>query len=200
MTELVINAPHLQSHSQRLGAVTLSVVGWLLWCYFFFPLVTLGCWLVDDDICSQWVNMSGGYLNLLEMLALYGNIIVGMILGWSLWVLYNRFRRRRVPISSLSHPVSRVDLCRAFGVDEQELKPCQESRYAVVHFDQQACIIGLESRLGRSAPLYHRVERTPEAGENALLFPQDLVARPCQLFESASLQAHGQMVESLLID
>jgi poly-beta-1,6-N-acetyl-D-glucosamine biosynthesis protein PgaD len=144
VTELVINAPHLQTRSQRIGAVAIAVLGWLLWCYFLFPLVTLGCWLMDDEECSQWVNMSGGYLNLKEILLLYLQTIAVIALIWLFWAIYNLVKRRRAD-SPAPNPVNCADLCKTFEVDAEALRLCQKSRYAVVHFDQQGRIIGLEA-------------------------------------------------------
>ena len=144
MIELVINAPHLQTFGQRLAAVALNGFGWLLWCYFFFPLVSLGCWFLDYAQCSQWVDLSGGYSHLRGMLLVYAETVAAMILVWLAWVAYNQARRRRRPPAPPARAVSRGDLCRAFNVSKTELKECQESRFAVVHFDQHGHIIGLE--------------------------------------------------------
>ena len=79
MIELVINAPHLQTFGQRLAAVALNGFGWLLWCYFFFPLVSLGCWFLDYAQCSQWVDLSGGYSHLRGMLLVYAETVAAMM-------------------------------------------------------------------------------------------------------------------------
>ncbi len=144
MTELVINAPYLQTYGQRFGAVALTVLGWLLWCYIFFPLVTLSCWLVDNEVCSQWVNLAGGYLNLQQLLSVYLQTIFGLTLLWGGWVLYNMLRQRRGRKAPLSHRVSAEDLCAQFRVEPMELALCQASRYAIVHFDEAGHIIALE--------------------------------------------------------
>jgi poly-beta-1,6-N-acetyl-D-glucosamine biosynthesis protein PgaD len=145
--ELIINAPHLQSFGQRFAAVVLNMFGWLLWSYFLFPLFSLGCWFLKVAECSEWVNLSGGYLNLQEMLLIYIETVATMILVWLAWVVYNRVKRRRRPAMILPPPVSRADLCRAFHVSKKELKECQESGFVVVHFDQSGHITGLEKGL-----------------------------------------------------
>ena len=152
MIELVIDAPHLQTAGQRLAAWTLNLFGWLLWCYFFFPLVSLGCWFLDYAECSQWVNLSGGYLNLQQMLLVYVETVAAMILVWLVWVVYNRVKRRRRAPIPMPRPVSRGELCRTFQVLKKELKECQESRFAVVHFDRAGHIIGLEKGQFDSSP------------------------------------------------
>jgi poly-beta-1,6-N-acetyl-D-glucosamine biosynthesis protein PgaD len=148
VTELIINAPHLQTARQRLAAVLINLFGWLLWSYFIFPLVSLGCWYLDFSACSQWVNLSGGYLNLRETLLVYIETVAAMILVWLVWVVYNRVKRRRRPPMLLPPPVSRAELCRMFQVSKKELKECQESAFVVVHFDQHGHIIGLKKGQG----------------------------------------------------
>lgn len=141
MIELVIDAPHLQSRRQRLAAALLNLAGWLLWCYFLFPLVSLGCWFMDYGQCSQWVDLSGGYPGLREMLGIYFATLAAMVLAWLAWAAYNLAGRRpALP----APPVNRAELCRAFNVLESELRECQDSRYVVVHFDAGGHIIGLE--------------------------------------------------------
>lgn len=144
MTELVINAPHLQTGGQRLGAATLSWAGWLLWCYFFFPLVTLAGWALDIEACSQWVNLSGGYLNLQEMLVIYALTVMVMAGLWCGWVFYNEFMSRREHRVKPALAVSVEEVCKVFGVEAEVLVRCRQSRYAVVHFDHHGHIVELE--------------------------------------------------------
>ncbi len=143
MTELVINAPHLQTRWQRFAAVALTLAGWLLWCYLLFPLVALGCWFLDYAECSQWVNMSGGYLNLKDVLVVYLENVAAMAAIWILWVGYNRLKGPPPP-ERQPRRISHRELCRTLRVSSHELKECQESRFAVVHYDQAGHILGLE--------------------------------------------------------
>jgi poly-beta-1,6-N-acetyl-D-glucosamine biosynthesis protein PgaD len=144
VTELVIDAPHLQTNRQRFGAATLTLFGWLLWCYFLFPLVSLGCWLWNDELCSQWVNMAGGYLNLREMLTFYLHAVAVIAGAWCLWlacsVCRGLLRRHPAPVAA----VAAASPCRGFGVDPGELEACQASRFVTVHFDRHGAIVGLE--------------------------------------------------------
>lgn len=143
MTELVINAPDLQTYPQRLGAAMLTVAGWLLWSYIFFPLVTLSCWLVDNDVCSQWVNIAGGYLQLQSMLSVYLQTVAGLSLLWAAWVAYNHLRTRLQPKPSALAAIGTDELCRAFQVTSEDFARCRESRYAVIAFDAKGRIVSL---------------------------------------------------------
>jgi poly-beta-1,6-N-acetyl-D-glucosamine biosynthesis protein PgaD len=149
--ELVINAPHLQTWKQRLSAIVLNVLGWLLWCYLFFPLLSLTCWFLDYQQCSQWVDLSGGYRSVREMLLIYLGTIAGMIWLWLAWVAYNIVKRKRRQVTAPIPTVSLEELCNTFNVLDKELRDCQESRFAVVHFDQSGHIIGLERGADKDA-------------------------------------------------
>ena len=99
---------------------------------------------MDYAECSQWVNLSGGYLNLQEMVVTYLETVAWMVLIWLSWVVYNRLTRRRRKMPQAYQHVSLGELSEAFNVSQQALEKCQESQFAVVHFDQSGHIIGLE--------------------------------------------------------
>lgn len=145
MTELVINAPDLQTFQQRLVATLLTVTGWLLWSYIFFPLVTLTCWLVDNDVCSQWVNFAGGYLQLQRMLDIYLQTIAGLSLLWVIWLSYNVIRRRLRTGGAAPNLLDIEDLCQEFLVPRDDLARCRESRYTTILFDGKGRILSLET-------------------------------------------------------
>lgn len=145
MTELVINAPHLQSTGQRMSTLALLVFGWLLWAYFSFPFVTLCGWFLDIRVCSEWVNLSGGYLSLQELLYVYGKTIASLVAVWCAWALYNGARRQRRRNRSIEQvPVSLPELSRSFGVEESELHHCRLSRFTTVQFDSVGRIVGMQ--------------------------------------------------------
>jgi poly-beta-1,6-N-acetyl-D-glucosamine biosynthesis protein PgaD len=143
--ELVINAPHRQTRVQRLVAMMINPMGWLLWSYFLFPLFSSTCWFLDFNQCSQWVSLAGGYPNLQAILLNYLATVGVMVCVMLVWVGYNRATVRSRPAPTpRQRPVSRGDLCLLFNVSKGALKQCQESRFVVVHFDQQGHIVELE--------------------------------------------------------
>jgi poly-beta-1,6-N-acetyl-D-glucosamine biosynthesis protein PgaD len=144
VTELVINNPHLQTWGQRIGALALNIFGWLLWCYFFFPLVSLGCWFMDYNECSQWVNLSGGYLNFQDRIVIYAQSIGLLIVVWIVWVIYNLAINTRKHFEDIPSPVSQEELCEVFNVANVALRDCQQSRIVIVHFDQAGNITSLD--------------------------------------------------------
>ncbi|MFM8332329.1 MAG: poly-beta-1,6-N-acetyl-D-glucosamine biosynthesis protein PgaD [Candidatus Methylumidiphilus sp.] len=145
MTDIIINAPHLLNWRQRLGAVLLNGSGWLLWCYFFAPLLSLGCWLLHHSECAQWVNWSGGYLTVQDVLRWYVEIVVGMALVWLIWLSYRFAVKRHRQALPPVQPVSPATLCATFTVSPNDLQACLNTRLAVVHFDRSGQIIGLEA-------------------------------------------------------
>ena len=60
MKDIIINQPHLQSFWQKLGSFFLSLVSWILWLYFLFPLFTLGGWLMGVKNLSDEIRWFGG--------------------------------------------------------------------------------------------------------------------------------------------
>ncbi|MDD2767775.1 MAG: poly-beta-1,6-N-acetyl-D-glucosamine biosynthesis protein PgaD [Methylococcus sp.] len=129
MTELVINAPELQTQGQRLSAFAVTVMGWLLWAYFLFPVLELcGLWL-DIRLCSVWVNLSGGYLGLTQLLQLYAATVIGLAALWTLRVAYGLSG----PVASdagrpMPSAVGNEALCAAFQVDVASLIEGRNSR------------------------------------------------------------------------
>ena len=144
MIELIINYPHKQTKGQRLTGFALQVAGWLLWSYFLFPLMALGCSFMEFVQCAQWVSLSGGYISLQETMVNYLQIVLAMLVGWIAWVGYNIVHSHYIPYITLIEPVNNSDLCQVFNIDYDTLVNCQNSRYVIVHFDKLARIIGLE--------------------------------------------------------
>jgi len=143
--ELIINAPHTQTKRQRLAAMTLHLFGWLLWSYFLFPLVALGCSFFEFLQCPQWVGMPGGRQYLQEMLLNYLETVAAIVLVWAAWVAYNLAPIRSRPKAPPLSPIGPRELSKTFNVAGNVLNECQDSRFIVVHFDENGNIIGLEN-------------------------------------------------------
>ncbi len=140
MKDIIINQPHLQSFRQKLASVLLSVISWLLWLYFLFPLFTLGGWLMGVKHLSDEIRWFGGYKTLLELLELYGVIIVAIGLCWLIWTLGRSWLRagRRIQPRSV---VSDGELCAVFHVDAAKLMQARTQQTVTVHFDEHANIL-----------------------------------------------------------
>ncbi|MEY4717650.1 MAG: hypothetical protein RL563_268 [Pseudomonadota bacterium] len=140
MKEIIINQPHLQSLSQRLGSVFLATISWLLWLYFLLPLFTLGAWLLGLKSLSDEIRWFGGYKTLLQLLELYGEIVLIIAIAWAFWTfclswIHAMRAPKNIPV------VSKDQLCESFQVDMSELETSKLSQNVTVHFDEHADIL-----------------------------------------------------------
>ncbi len=141
MRELIINKPELQSLSQKIGSRCVAVLSWLLWLYFLFPLFTLGGWLMGVKSLSDEIRWFGGYKTLLQLLEMYGAIILGIGLFWLCWTLLIALRKeRRLPGQSAR--VSDLQLCERFAIDRHQLQQGRQAKVVTVSFDQTGHITG----------------------------------------------------------
>jgi len=142
MRELIINKPELQSLSQKIGSRCVSVLSWLLWLYFLFPLFTLGGWLMGAKNLSDEIRWFGGYKTLLQLLQMYGVIIVGICLFWLFWTSLRVFRKHQ-KVPEKKAPVTDQQLCESFAIKEPQLQSGRRARVVTVMFDQVGHITGI---------------------------------------------------------
>ncbi|WP_347988954.1 poly-beta-1,6-N-acetyl-D-glucosamine biosynthesis protein PgaD [Methylomonas sp. AM2-LC] len=142
MKDIIINQPHLQSLQQKCGSWFLSVLSWGLWLYFLLPLFTLGGWLLGVKNLSDEIRWFGGYKTLLEMLELYGEIIVVIALLWIVWTLFLSWLRSD-PELKLTVPVTDAQLCVAFKVENELLQEAKAGKLLTVYFDDNAIITAI---------------------------------------------------------
>ncbi|QWF71410.1 poly-beta-1,6-N-acetyl-D-glucosamine biosynthesis protein PgaD [Methylomonas paludis] len=144
MKDIIINQPHLQSFRQKCGSIFLSICSWLLWLYFLLPLFTLGGWLLGVKNLSDEIRWFGGYKTLLELLEMYGEIILVIALLWLLWSfclswLHDSIQPKRV------NQVSDQQLCLAFHVNESCLQVVRAAQKVTVYFDDTAGITSIQT-------------------------------------------------------
>ncbi len=144
MNEYIINLPQLQSLHKRVGAVFLWAACWLMWTYLLIPLITLCAWLMGDNSFSNEIRWFGGYRSLLELLEIYFDTLLALILMWLGWVLYHS-QRKQTLISAAFQIVNDGDLCNFYQVKEVELKQCRNSSLVTVYFDAHGQILHLEA-------------------------------------------------------
>lgn len=143
MKDIIINQPHLQSIQQKIGSWFLSFFSWLLWLYFLLPLFTLGGWLLGVKNLADEIRWFGGYKTLLELLELYGEIIVLIAVLWLLWSLYLSWLHAGIsPLSQTQ--VSDLQLCTVFQLKAEQLQQAKKSKTLTVHFDEQALITSID--------------------------------------------------------
>lgn len=142
MKEIIINQPHLQSFQQKCGSAFMALVSWLLWLYFLWPLLTLAGWLMGLKNLSDEIRWFGGYKTLLELLALYGEIVLAIALLWLGWTLLLSWRHA-VVAPKRTAPVTDQQLAVAFKVDLAGLRQARTGKKLTVHFDEQAGITAI---------------------------------------------------------
>ena len=144
MKDIIINQPHLQSVSQKCGSACMSLLSWLLWLYFLWPLSTLGAWLMGLKSLSDEIRWFGGYKTLLELLQLYGEIVLVIAVIWLFWTLYLSWLHASVSPKRTS-PVTDQQLAVAFKVDAARLAKARAANKITVRFDRHAVITDIES-------------------------------------------------------
>jgi poly-beta-1,6-N-acetyl-D-glucosamine biosynthesis protein PgaD len=136
--DLIIELPHLQSLSQRVGSWFVSLACWSLWIYFLIPLVSLGGWLMGVRKFSAEVRWFGGYKSLIELLELYGYTILVILLIWTIWTLIRSAQKPNTPQSHGLAPATEIP--QALVKDPAEILEAQSIRNLTVHFDDQGII------------------------------------------------------------
>lgn len=143
MNDYIIDHPQLQSLQNRLGALLVWIVCWLMWIYLLVPLVTLGSWLLGNYKMTDEMRWFGGYGSLLQLLKIYLATLSIQALLWLCWVFF-RARRKRRFLAASGKKVDDAQLCSFFQVKKQELEQCRDASLITVYFDGQGRIVHLE--------------------------------------------------------
>lgn len=143
MKDIIINQPHLQSFKQKCGSWFLALLSWLLWLYFLLPLFTLGGWLMGVKNLSDEIRWFGGYKTLLELLELYGEIVLFIAGLWLLWCLFSIWLSKKTVNTAIT-PVNEQSLATAFKVSVDDLQIAKQAQILTVHFDENALITKLD--------------------------------------------------------
>ncbi|MEY4685070.1 MAG: hypothetical protein RLZ25_1529 [Pseudomonadota bacterium] len=146
--DLIIELPHLQSLTQRLGSWFVSLACWSLWIYFLVPLVSLSGWLLGVRKFSAEVRWFGGYKSLIDLLQLYGLTILGILLIWTAWTFIRNLVRPKAPFATAK--TLQKDIPDALALHPEDVHHARTIQNLTVHFDEQGVIT-------RTSPL----ERSP---------------------------------------
>jgi poly-beta-1,6-N-acetyl-D-glucosamine biosynthesis protein PgaD len=136
--DLIIELPHLQSLTQRLGSWFVSLACWSLWIYFLVPLVSLSGWLLGVRKFSAEVRWFGGYKSLIDLLQLYGLTILGILLIWTAWTLTRNFLRPQAPFTGGKG--QQRDIPEALALKPESVREARAIRNLTVQFDEQGVI------------------------------------------------------------
>jgi biofilm PGA synthesis protein PgaD len=143
MKDIIINQPHLQSLQQKIGSGFLAFLSWVLWLYFLLPLFTLGGWLLGVKNLADEIRWFGGYKTLLELLELYGEIIIVIATLWLFWSLYLSWLHSGISPQTQSQ-VTEEQLCAVFKLKPEQLQEAKGKNKLTVHFDEQAQILTID--------------------------------------------------------
>lgn len=135
----IINQPQLVPTPQKSLLAFIALIGWLVWFYFFSPLLTLLLWLFgykrfNDYIIYEWKIT-------LHNLKEYEIIFIVTATIFIAWALYNWLRFKNKNRRNGSKKVSTADIANFFQLTEQEVKNLQQSKRIILYFDDQGKII-----------------------------------------------------------
>jgi len=136
--DLIIELPHLQSLTQRLGSWFVSLACWTLWIYFLVPLISLSGWLLGVRKFSAEVRWFGGYKSLIDLLQLYGLTILVILLIWTAWTFIRNLTRPQAPFTGGKR--HQKDIPEALALAPQDVRDARATRNLTVHFDEQGVI------------------------------------------------------------
>ncbi|NBV75335.1 MAG: poly-beta-1,6-N-acetyl-D-glucosamine biosynthesis protein PgaD [Methylococcaceae bacterium] len=145
MREIIINRPDLQTFRQRLGSFFIGLLSWTLWLYFLLPLFTLGGWLMGVKSLSDEIRWFGGYTSLLDLLILYGLIVLSIAVAWLIWSFCLSWLHNKRPCKAFL-AVSTSELADRFHLDADVLEHAKSHKTVTVHFDENAEILFLEQK------------------------------------------------------
>jgi poly-beta-1,6-N-acetyl-D-glucosamine biosynthesis protein PgaD len=148
--KLIIELPHLQTVSQRVGSFIVTVVCWLLWMYFLVPIVTLAGWLMGVRKFSQEIRWFGGYKSLLGLMELYGETVLTIALFWITWIIVRRFFRTTTHDHRPDAKMHQRDRAFFKGAGASDQAPGEQC--LTVHFDDHAGITLIQPIEAKGAP------------------------------------------------
>ena len=90
------------------------------------------------------IRWFGGYKTLLQLLQLYGEIILVIALAWAVWTFCLSWIHAIRPKKNVS-TVSDSQLAAAFKVEPSDLSRARGSQKITVHFDNHAVITAIDS-------------------------------------------------------
>ena len=129
---LIIERPELQSEVQRWGYRALTVMFWVMWMYFFLPLLSVIAWAAGLVLIYQALVQNLVLADFWTMLQLYGSGI-GMLLTCYLgYALTGYLRFRNIERRKAQTPVSQQALAQFHNLDAEQLRAMTSWRSHVI--------------------------------------------------------------------
>jgi len=143
---VIIEAEHNLTLTQRLVSMSLTTLLWLFWMYLWMPLISLIGWYFGIELIYDQMVLREGWYSLVKLLLVYVlivSVLSGLLLAWAR-INYYRFagRERRQRATGLSLAALAGD----FGLSRATVDAGQASRIAVVYHDETGMISAIETR------------------------------------------------------
>ncbi len=138
--DLLINEPQLQSLQHKLGDTVLTAAMWGIYLYLWLPLVSLVAWLFGIQLFYHELIEAGGYLELLDKVALYATVIPAIFVVIISWSLSNQRRFRGQERRNEVSEISPAEMTAFFDVTTGEFERLRAASRIVIAIDENGRI------------------------------------------------------------
>ena len=138
--DLLINEPQLQSLQHKLGDTVLTAAMWGIYLYLWLPLVSLVAWLFGIQLFYHELIEAGGYLELLDKVALYATVIPAIFVVIISWSLSNQKRFRGQERRNEVSEISPAEMTAFFDVTTGEFERLRAASRIVIAIDENGRI------------------------------------------------------------
>ena len=138
--DLLINEPQLQSLHHKLGDTVLTAAMWGIYLYLWLPLVSLVAWLFGIQLFYHELIEAGGYLELLDKIALYATVIPAIFVVIISWSLSNQRRFRGQERRNEVSEISPAEMTAFFDVTTGEFERLRAASRIVIAIDENGRI------------------------------------------------------------
>jgi poly-beta-1,6-N-acetyl-D-glucosamine biosynthesis protein PgaD len=124
----IIDRPQLRSTLRNIGEWSFTTIMWVLWGYFFLPMINLLMWLIGGGQIYAIIIHQAHYRDLIRMIQTTGWFALAIFVVLRGWGYYNyrrygkRERRRSVP------PASVESLAAFFNLSEATTRRLQHQK------------------------------------------------------------------------
>ncbi|MCE5286606.1 MAG: poly-beta-1,6-N-acetyl-D-glucosamine biosynthesis protein PgaD [Pelosinus sp.] len=143
---LLINRPHLRGYFRLVLETGISLSVWVVFLYFFQPLLTALLWLLTGEWLWWFIFSSEavyGTLSMLYYAVLFAGVIFLSFLAWAQWNLYHYggLDRRKPPL-----PIEDEKVAEHFGVPLSTVQNAKMARVATINPTPEGPIFTIKSK------------------------------------------------------
>ncbi|MFW6147478.1 MAG: poly-beta-1,6-N-acetyl-D-glucosamine biosynthesis protein PgaD [Thermodesulfobacteriota bacterium] len=126
----IIDNPKFKSLLRNVGEWSFTTFMWALWLYLLLPLLNIILWLLGIHFFRVEVFEKAGYLQLLNLAAKMGWIILAVFVVLRSWGYYNYFRFGKKNRRQFVSATSAQQLSQAFHVSPEQVEELQAKKEA----------------------------------------------------------------------